>query len=395
MNWTDRARSWIAQRPLVLDASVVLVAGLFAVGPTVVGQDQDDLSLHFNPWSTALAVAASATLLLRRRYPVAVWTATVVLGLIALGVDGEPGPAYIPAYFALYALATLRPLKVTVPAALLTGVVPVGIAVYATESVGDSMDRGLPAWALLFGALGVAVRSHRQAVAEAQERARQAEATRDEEAQRRVAEERLRIARELHDVVAHHISVISVQAGVAGHLVRTNPGKAAEAMAHVREASQIVLREVPGLLGLLRSEDELERTPAPGLREAGRLIEDARRSGIEVAWSTTGSPGPLTAGADLTAFRVLQETLTNAVRHGTGRAAVDFTYDETGFTLDVRNERRTDMAADPAGPGRHGLVGMRERVASVGGELTVGPDGTTGWRVHMHLPDSRAEVEER
>lgn len=398
MDGIDHVRGWVARHLVVLDVLLVLVAAFFAVGPTLVGQDQDELGLDFHPGSSVLAVLASLTMLLRRRHPRVVWVAAVALGFVALVIDGEPSSAYIPAYFALYTLATSSPLRVTIVASTLTALVPVAVAIHATDSVAESLGRGLAVWALLFGSLGIAVRSHRQAVAEAQGRARLAEATREEEAQRRVAEERLRIARELHDVVAHHISVINVQAGVAGHLVRTNPDRAVEALAHVREASQIVLREVPGLLGLLRSDEELERAPVPGLAEAGRLIEDSRRSGIEVAWSTTGAPWPLTPGADLAAYRVLQEALTNAGRHGTGRTNVAFTFDESGFTLDVLNERRRNGIGDSAAPPyreRHGLVGMRERVASVGGELTAGPHGSSDWRVHAHLPDSRAATEQR
>lgn len=393
MSWFRRVREWLVGRPFAVDVLVAAFAVLLGLAPTLVGPDRSEFGLEFNAWSAPLVVLASGALVYRRSRPQTVWIVTVALGLAVMMIDGEPSPAYLPAIIALYTLACLSAFRVTVVAAIVTALVPFVVALVRTESdVTDTFAGGLTAWCLLAAASGVAVRSKRAAVAEAHERARQAEATREEEAQRRVAEERLRIARELHDVVAHHVSVINVQAGVAGHLLRTDPDKAAEALAHVREASQIVLREVPGLLGLLRSDDALERAPAPGLGEVAHLIEAARRSGLDVTWRTTGHPTALSPGADLAAFRVLQEALTNAARHGSGGAMVTFTYDDVGFSLEVRNQR--DRGVAPPHTERHGLVGMRERVASVGGELTVGPDGDRDWIVRMHLPSERAAVVE-
>ena len=152
-------------------------------------------------------------------------------------------------------------------------------------------------WIGLAAMSGIAVRNQRAVVAAAHERARQAEATREEEAQRRVADERLRIARELHDVVAHHVSVINVQAGVAGHLMRstqTVPGARARARGEPDGAPGGT-----GLLGLLRTGDEeLETSPAPRLEDAAGLVEQARRSGLRVMWQTSGTPSTLTPGTD-------------------------------------------------------------------------------------------------
>lgn len=359
---------------------------LLAIAPFVLNRLDVGNKLDLTPLSFAAIIAGSVLLALRRRFTRAVWLATTFLGLLVVLVDAGPSPAYMPAIVALYTLATLCPLRLTVVAAVVTALAPAVIVVARTGStVVDAFVFGTTAWSGLAAVTGVAVRSQRAVVAAAHERARQAEATREEEAQRRVAEERLRIARELHDVVAHHISVINVQAGVAGHLLRSDPNKAVEALGHVREASQIVLSEVPGLLGLLRTaDDQLERSPAPNLADAEELVEAVRRSGLDVTWRTTGSPVPLAPGADLTAYRVLQEAFTNAFRHGSGSALAVLGFDAAGCVLEVRNERMGHLA--PAGVERHGLVGMRERVAAVGGELTVGPEGARDWVVRARLP---------
>lgn len=371
-------------RPVVLDLLVVAAALFLVVVPASTGQNEAEFGVQPTTVSVSLAVVASILLILRRRHPRLVWLAAVTLGLTAISIDGGASLVYAPAIIALYTFATLNPARLTVPTALVTAMLPGAVASLVAESVMDTLARGLTAWCLLAAAAGIAVRTQRAVVAEARERARLAEASRDEEAQRRVADERLRIARELHDVVAHHVSVANVQAGVAAHLLRSDPDQAAEALAHVRAACQVVLSEVPAVLGLLRTGEELERAPAPSLADAGALVEAARRSGLDLTWTTSGAPVDLGAAGDLTAYRVLQEALTNAARHGSGRTSASLVYRDDGVTLEVCNER----SGRDSGPGeaRHGLVGMRERVASVGGDLTVGPDGDRGWIVRMHLP---------
>jgi signal transduction histidine kinase len=228
-------------------------------------------------------------------------------------------------------------------------------------------------------AVGLAVRSQRAAVASAEARARQAEASREEEAERRVTDERLRIARELHDVVAHHISVVNVQAGVARHLLDSRPDQAREALGLVREASRTVLAEMSTVLGLLRTgEDELPTAPAPGLDQVGALVDSTGRAGLRVAVRTTGEPGRLSELADLTAYRVVQESLTNALKHGTGTADLVLDHGRSAVTVRVCNPVRAGDGRPDLSGGGHGLVGMRERVVAVGGHLTAGPqaDGT-------------------
>lgn len=375
-------RAWLSGNPVRADALLAVLVILFGIVPALVGLD-DDSTPQVTTWVYPFLVLGAAALIVRRRHPKIVWALTAVAGLVAIAIEQGPSPAIVPVIVALYTLATVSPLRITLVATLVTAVAPRAIMGLQGETVVSAAINGLTVWCGLAAAIGFAVQKQRAVVAEAHERARQAEATREEEAQRRVAEERLRIARELHDVIAHHVSAINVQAGVAAHLLRMDPDRAAEALAHVREASQVVLREVPGLLGLLRSGEGIERAPAPSLARAGDLMEAARRSGLEVTWRMTGRPRDLSPSAELTAYRVLQEALTNAARHGSGTAVATLAYDATGCTLEVRNQR--GHRSEVTNGERHGLVGIRERVVAAGGDLTVGPEGDRDWIVRVRL----------
>jgi signal transduction histidine kinase len=248
----------------------------------------------------------------------------------------------------------------------------------------DPIVYAVVAWCALAAALGDAVRSNRAVIRAALERARRAEEGRDAEAARRVAEERLRISRELHDVVAHHVAVVNVQAGVAEHLVATDPPAAAEALSRVREAARTALREMAGIVGLLRLDPGSEVAdgnavppPAPGAEQIPALVAALRASGVEVGWSHEGPPLHGTLSDDLQLYRVLQEALTNAARHGTGHVRLRTIQAADSVTMEVENEV-ADAATTATSEGGHGLLGMRERMAVVGGDLEAGPgrDGT-------------------
>jgi signal transduction histidine kinase len=289
----------------------------------------------------------------------------------------------------LYTVGTRAPLRTTVLTTLVTAAV-YGTTITAVDGVFGDRTVTLMAIFGAAAAVGVAVRSQREAVEAAEARARQAEATREEEAERRVTDERLRIARELHDVVAHHISVINVQAGVARHLLDQQPEQARNALTLVREASRTVLAEMSTVLGLLRTgEDEHPTEPAPGLDRVGDLVDSMRRAGLAVTSRTEGQPYRLPQIADLTAYRVVQESLTNALKHGAGTAELTVDHQPSAVVIEVRNPARTDTAPSPS-PGRvgHGLVGMRERVASVDGQFAAGPDPDGSFTVRVEIPRS-------
>jgi signal transduction histidine kinase len=213
------------------------------------------------------------------------------------------------------------------------------------------------------------------------------------EARRRVAEERLRIARELHDVVAHHIALINVQAGVAAHRLRDRPDQAEEALAHIREAGRSVLTEMQVMLGVLRAPERAvaPAEPAPSMAQLDGLVDSFRSAGLVVEITTHGQTQALPGPVDLTAYRVIQEALTNVQKHGGGSGGrVEITYGQTALVINIDNlcsgvEPTRGPGVDPVLPG-HGILGMRERAAMVGGTLQAEdvPDG--GFRVHAVLP---------
>jgi signal transduction histidine kinase len=218
----------------------------------------------------------------------------------------------------------------------------------------------------------------------------QEELTAEERSRRTLLEERNRIARELHDVVAHHMSVISIQAQVAPHLVDNPSDELRENLAGIRENAVDALTELRRVLGVLRSEDPLPQAarhaPQPTLDRVDELIDNARGAGLAVTAETTGEPHPLSPGVELSAFRIVQEALSNAMRHAPGAMVrVEIGRRPSGVTVRVTNTP-PDRAAPPSVDAGHGLLGMRERTAMLGGELATGatPDG--GYEVTAVLP---------
>jgi len=226
------------------------------------------------------------------------------------------------------------------------------------------------------------VANRRAYVASIRDRAQQ-------DARREVVEERLRIARELHDVVAHTMATINVQAGSAAHVLETRPEVAAEALQSIKTASKDGLRELRAILNVLRQADDADPTePAPGLARLDTLVAGARRAGLETTLTVTGTAVPLPAAADLAAYRIIQESLTNTIRHaGPATATVSVAYTGDGVRISV-----TDTGlGQPVGTAQttsagHGLAGMRERAAAVGGSVDTGAAPGGGFRVTARLP---------
>lgn len=214
--------------------------------------------------------------------------------------------------------------------------------------------------------------------------------TAEERARRTLLEERNRIARELHDVVAHHMSVISIQAQVAPHLVENPSEELRENLAGIRQNAVEALAELRRVLGVLRSEDAqaegVRYSPQPTLGRLDELIGNVRGTGLTVTTGTTGEIRPLSPGVELSAFRIVQEALSNAMRHAPGAAVrVELGYQPDGLTIQVVNTAPEQPAPPSQGAG-HGLLGMRERTAMLGGELAAGPTPDGGWEVTANLP---------
>jgi signal transduction histidine kinase len=242
------------------------------------------------------------------------------------------------------------------------------------------------AWVLMVAALGSYVRVRRQyAVARAEHAAQE----REEEARRRVIEERMRIARELHDVVAHHLALANAQAGTAAHIAPADPGQALEIVARLPETTAAALRELKATVGLLRQDtDPDEVAPAPGLDQLPDLLARNKAAGLDVDVTVQGEPQRLHSGLDLTAYRIIQEALTNVTKHAaTPTAHLRLVHTPRHLTLTVTND--TSAARPTAGPATQrgfGLLGMRERALAVGGAFHAAPRPEGGFEVTCSLP---------
>lgn len=394
-------RQWMRTHPLATDA--VLAFGAFVA--MVLGSFADPHGPHGptfgtrtpEPFSLLLMLLGAAALVFRRRQPRAVLAVTCGLSLLEL-TTGEPrAPVAMCTVIALYTVASRTDRPTTWRIGLLTMAGLTGVAMlagplpwYAQENI------GIFAWTGMAAAAGDAVRSRRAFVDAIRERAERAERTRDEEAKRRVAEERLRIARDLHDVVAHHIALVNVQAGVAAHVMDKRPDQAKEALAHVRDASRSALNELRATVGLLRQsgDPEAPTEPAPGLGVLDELVDTFRHAGLPVeviVQLDDVAAGPLPAAVDLAAYRVIQEALTNVRKHAGPGAKAEVSVVRVGPSVEVTvlddGGESADPAPEPVDPGGgHGLLGMRERTGALGGTCFAGPRFGGGYRVHAILP---------
>ncbi|HWF22703.1 MAG TPA: histidine kinase, partial [Acidimicrobiales bacterium] len=238
--------------------------------------------------------------------------------------------------------------------------------------------------------LGWAVANRRAYVAEIKDRAERAERTKEEEARRRVDAERLRIARELHDVVAHSIATINVQAGAGAHVLPDQPEQAGAALAAIKASSKEAMRELRAILDVLRQVDEADPTaPAPSLDQLDVLVTAARRAGVSTEVSVVGEPRVLPPTVDLAAYRIVQESLTNVLRHaGPASASILLTYGEDHVVVQVDDDGRGTTHPRDGGAVRegHGITGMKERASVAGGSLDAEPRDNRGFRVRACLP---------
>jgi len=339
-----------------------------------------------------LAVLICAPILTHRRFPVA--SVAVCLTAVVVYATGHyvayPGLAIFVLNFDI-ALHTRERVAV---ATLFASVVVIGVAVdlqpdkvailatYVESELGV-----LVAWLT-----GRNLRHRRARWAELTARTERAERDREEEARRAVTEERLRIARELHDVIAHSMSVIAVQSAVGNHVIDTQPAEARQALAAIEATSRSALTEMRRLLGVLRQEGEPRGSlaPAPGLADLAMLAGQVQDAGLKVWINVAGQRGDVPPGIDLSAYRIIQEALTNVIKHGAGSAAeVTISYRPDSVTVEVADQGAgappAEVPAPRTDPG-HGIIGMRERVAVFGGEFSAGPGPDGGFLVRACFP---------
>lgn len=371
----DRAR-WLQW---VLDAGIALLILPLPYVPPFLDAGEPIAVVPTLLVSIVVAVA----LLFRRRYPLIVLGAVLSMSIPTLLAGAHTVPVTAGAAVALYTVASERSRRTTLIATGIALVSVVGLIAGSTDEIeGVRTGISVMVWVALAGAIGDGVRSRRTHVQLLQDRARRAEETREQVARARVAEERLRIARELHDIVAHHIAVVNIQAGLASRAMSKQAfGTAATAVDRVSEAARSALDDLSAVLRLLRATEESDqRSPAPGMAQVNDLIQTYSSGDDRVQWTIRGEPVPLDTGSELAAYRVIQEALTNATKHGApGSTRLTLSYETDGLAVTVSNLIRTDVGDHrPAAPGTgYGVIGLHERVGSVGGQIAVSsqPDG--------------------
>jgi len=330
-----------------------------------------------------LLLAAGATALAaRRRYPVPVLAVAQAAALTAAALGGASHGVPV-AWFVLIAAFVNAVLFRRRAAAIASLVLGYLVSVWPPWLIGTpGHASAVFALALLAGL--IALLSAAELIRVRSQRAAAISHRRREENLRRASEERLAIARDLHDVVAHNISVINVQANTALHLMDRQPERAREALTAIHEVSRQALGELRSVLGVLRAEGaDAPLVPSPGLDRLGELAAHTRTAGLAVRLERTGPPRPVPAGVDAAAYRIVQEALTNAVRHSGGHTAViHLRYDPDALTIEVVDEGR---AAHPVRQG-NGVAGMTERARALGGTLDAGPGPGGGFRVLARLP---------
>jgi signal transduction histidine kinase len=383
--WSRRlpASAWLFDSGLAL-AAAGLSTAVFVENPVIRGLPRGMLALGY-----ALALLHTLPLAARRRFPGTVLGISVASGLAVAALGLPPEILGLAILVAVYSVAAYGDRWVS-----LAGLAAAELGAAAVQlTPGRFNTPTVVTNTLVFGAawlLGHFVGVHRDHIARL-ERTAELERTRAEQARRAVAEERLRLARELHDVVAHAISVIAVQSGVGAHVAATQPEEAAKALAAIEATSRAALIELRRLLGVLRQEGEPQGdlAPVPGLADLDGLLAEVAKAGLGVRLRVEGTPAPLPAGVDLSAYRIVQEALTNVVKHaGPARAQVTIGYRDQAVTVEVTDDGRgaVTLASDGRARVGHGLIGMRERVAVFGGDLETGPRPGGGFRVAARLP---------
>jgi MYXO-CTERM domain-containing protein len=383
--WYRRLQDFL-QGP-VGEFGVLAAVALGTFGGTLVFAGGDPTARPIWPGGVALLAVAVAALRRRRRHPVPVLAVTAGAAMAYYLLDFPAGFEPLPFVIALYGASSFGFRAISLVAAVLaTGLVG-AVQVLTEPRAGPTEVLAVLGWLLLVIVVAEVVRARRDHVEAVEQRAAAAERGRAAEAARQVVEERLRIARELHDALAHHISVISVQAGAAILRRDTRPELAHELMPTIKQSAADAMRELRATLGVLRDQGEAPLAPRPGLDDLDDLVRGFATAGPEVTTTVTGARRPLAPDVDLAAYRIVQEALTNSTRHANaGRVRVLLHFGTEELEIDVE-----DDGAGPSGSGGGvGLVGLAERASAVGGALQAGAGAEGGFRVHARLPLDRS-----
>jgi signal transduction histidine kinase len=375
--------AWLRRHQLLVDGVLAAILGMLSIGQLLQGPTTE----------VPAALLMIVPVVVRRKFPDAAFMVAAAGGVFQL-ILRQPLPSDLALLVLLYTVAAYRPRRHSVVALLacMAGSMVWVIVRVNVQGVGF-VDRVLFGIALLCGSallawvLGDSMRYRRGYYAALEDKAARLEAERHAQARVAAAAERARIARELHDVVAHHVSVMVVQADGARYAMRNDTDRAETALEAISGTGRQALAEMRRLLGVLRSEsEESGLAPVPGLGELRELLDQARAAGLEVAYTLAGSPRELPEGAELAAYRVVQESLTNTRKHAglAATATVALRYEPDGLTVEVTDDGLGIGGGE--GPAGHGLAGMRERIALYGGTVEAGPLPGGGFRVTARLP---------
>ncbi|HET9170471.1 MAG TPA: sensor histidine kinase [Actinospica sp.] len=384
---------WLQRHPTHVDG---VVAGVFVLfGLLTIGHDPG--------WWSFAPLLIGAPIVVRRKYPAFVFWSIIVIGAFQVLSPNFISASDLAVPVALYSLAAYRPRRQSLIglAVCLFGAAVAVVRIHPTTSHDGNDDWIL--WAFAFAVFaspmvvawvaGDSMQYRRSYYVELEEKAERLERERDQQAQIAAATERARIARELHDVVAHNVSVMVVQAEGAAYAMDSAPENTRKALGAIAETGRSALVEMRRLLGVLRTQDgEAERAPQPGIDQLEDLLEQVRSTGVTVEFKVEGVPVELPQGVALAAYRIVQESLTNARKHGgpSVSACVGMHYNEQELRLRVQDDGRG--ASAPTDGQGNGLAGMRERVAMFGGELSAGPMIEGGFQVEAVLPYESVRV---
>jgi signal transduction histidine kinase len=383
--------AWLRRHPKLVDGVLATVLLLTGIAPAVtLGR----------PALIPLSAVMCVPVVFRRAHPVGAFAVAVAAGAVEVALGLRPGTTGLALVVLLYTLAAYTPRRVSI-AGLAVCLCGIAVAIGRWWTPGafrpltwlfvGSVTMAGPA--LIAWVVGDSMRYRRAYYANLEERAARLEAERDTQAQIAAAAERARIARELHDVVAHHVSVMVVQADGATYALGHDPQRARTALAAIGTTGRQALAEMRRLLGVLRADEDAagaQRAPLPGIGQLADLLEQSRAAGLPVSLTVAGVPQPLPDGTGLAAYRIVQESLTNARKHAGPHASaeVKLCYEADALVLTIIDDGR---GGGPGGDGTgHGLAGMAERVGVYGGTLTAGPRGGGGFEVAARIPLARA-----
>jgi signal transduction histidine kinase len=380
-----RARDAIHRHPWWTDSVLALGLTVISVGSVVFARTR--YGFAFPKLEAVAALFTTAPIALRRSRPIAVLAVTVTAETLIL-LFARESQVPLGVIVALYTVGAYCERRVSIRAA---GWVALPITVGLIVNNGPHAGRVIPELAVFAIAwvVGDNVRTRRAYLAELEARAARLEREREEKADRAVVEERARIARELHDVIAHNVSVMVVQAAAGEDVFDEDPGKARESLAAVASTGRMALTELRRLLGVIRAEDDRAEpvyAPQPELEHIDGLVGQVREAGLPVELSVLGEARPLPEGVGLCAYRIVQEALTNTLKHADATTAqVRMRYVTDALELEIIDDGRGQDAVNGEAGGQ-GLIGMRERVALFGGELTASPRPGCGYEVRARLP---------